>query len=178
MSQQQIWQAELKKALTPPDMMELWGELEERIETRLEEMQREPDSWIPSIHVEDILNDRVDPGVVARLKKTGVIKIRGTLTREHASRLNTEMEQEVRFCLGVDAANPASYENIYDPQDPKAFTLGGVQEMYYTRAQFEARENVNMLKVRVWLNRVWDYMDPADNSCLFLPEAELCYIDR
>lgn len=178
MSQQQIWQAQLKKALTPPDMTQLWGELEQRIEARLEEIKRDPDTWIPSIHVDDILQDCVDPALIARLKKTGVIKIRGVLTGEHASRLNKEMEQEVRFCLGVDPSNPASYEHIYDPANPKAFTLGGVQEMYYTRAQFEARQNLNMLKVRVWLNGVWDHVDPDDNSYLYLPEAELCYIDR
>ena len=36
----------------------------------------------------------------------------------------------------------------------QAFTLGGVQEMYYTAAQFKAREHPSLLKVRVWLNKV------------------------
>ena len=117
-----------------------------------------------------------------------VIKIRGTLARADAARLNVAMEQEMRTCLGVDPSNPATYEFVYDLADPKAFTLGGVQEMYYTHAQFEAREHEQMLKVRVWLNKIWDFMsdpneagsdtDAARSECLYLPEAELCYVDR
>ena len=178
MSQQQIWQAQLKKAITPANLSHVWAELEQRIETRIVEMQRDPENWIPSVAIEDVLNNSVDLAVIARLKLTGVIRIRGTLQREHARRLDKDMEQELRYCLGVDPSNPASYEHIYNPDDPKAFTLSGVQEMYYTRAQCEARENRNMLKVRVWLNKIWDYIDPVDQSCLYLPEAELCYVDR
>ena len=28
-------------------------------------------------------------------------------------------EQELRYCLGVDPSNLASYDHIYDPSDPK-----------------------------------------------------------
>ena len=130
----------------------------------------------------------MDAHTIARLKKTGVIKIRGTLPRADAARLNAAMEQEMRTCLGVDPSNPATYEFVYDLADPKAFTLGGVQEMYYTHAQFEARAHPQMLKVRVWLNKIWDFVsdphdadsdtDSARSECLYLPEAELCYVDR
>eukprot|EP00802_Teleaulax_amphioxeia_P004482 Tamp_04486.p1 GENE.Tamp_04486~~Tamp_04486.p1 ORF type:complete len:739 (+),score=157.37 Tamp_04486:20-2236(+) len=178
MSQQQIWQAQLKKAIEPPNLAQVWEELERRLEGRIAEMQEQGDDWIPSVHVQDILNGCVHPRVVERLKLTGVIKIRGTVDQEEAGRLNAQMQQELRYCLGVDPSNLASYDHIYDPSDPKAFTLGGVQEMYYTAAQFKAREHPSLLKVRVWLNKVWDYRDATTQEPLYLPDAELCYVDR
>ena len=174
----QIWQAQLKKAITPPNLPQLWEELERRLEERIVEIQEQGDAWIPSVHVQDILNDTVDGRIVERLKLTGVIKIRATMHPEQARRLNAEMQQELRYCLGVDPSNLASYDHIYDPADPKAFTLGGVQEMYYTAAQFKAREHLPLLKVRAWLNKVWDYKDAVTEEPLFLPDAELCYVDR
>ncbi len=77
------------------------------------------------------------------------------------------------------AARPETYsKQIYTEKSPKAFTPGGVQEMYYTRAQFEARQHENMHKVRVWLNKLWKYTDEDTKEYLFVPEAELTYIDR
>ncbi len=82
-------------------------------------------------------------------------------------------------CLGLCSAHPETYsERIYSEKNPKAFTLGGVQEMYYTRAQFEAREHENMYKVKVWLNKLWKHTDEETKDVAFVPEAELTYIDR
>ena len=39
MSQQQIWQAQLKKAITPSNLSQVWQDLERRIEARIVEMQ-------------------------------------------------------------------------------------------------------------------------------------------
>lgn len=115
----QIWQAQLKKAITPPNLPQLWEELERRLEERIVEIQEQGDAWIPSVHVQDILNDTVDGRIVERLKLTGVIKIRATMHPEQARRLNAEMQQELRYCLGVDPSNLASYDHIYDPQTPR-----------------------------------------------------------
>ena len=48
--------------------MQVWEELERRLEGRIAEMQEQGDDWIPSVHVQDILNDCVDARVVERLK--------------------------------------------------------------------------------------------------------------
>lgn len=110
MNQQQIYQAQLKKSLAPPDVGGVMAALEQRIEALIAAIQQDPDNWIPVVDVKDILHDTVDAHTIARLKKTGVIKIRGTLARADAARLNVAMEQEMRTCLGVDPSNPATYE--------------------------------------------------------------------
>ena len=46
----------------------MWEELERRLEGRIAEMQEQGDDWIPSVHVQDILNGCVHPRVVERLK--------------------------------------------------------------------------------------------------------------
>ena len=43
--------------------------------------------------------------------------------------------------------------------------------MYYTKAQFDAREHVNMHTVKVWLNNLWNVMDPETSERVCIPEV-------
>ena len=56
MNQQQIYQAQLKKSLAPPDVGGVMAALEQRIEALIAAMQQDPDNWIPVVDVHDILH--------------------------------------------------------------------------------------------------------------------------
>uniref|UniRef100_A0A7S4KUV8 Histone deacetylase interacting domain-containing protein n=1 Tax=Guillardia theta TaxID=55529 RepID=A0A7S4KUV8_GUITH len=178
MTQQQIYQAQLKKTIAPRKLADMWERLEKRIEKRIEQMEAAGASWIPSIHVDEILKGEVPAQVVEQVKVAGVIKIRGVVAKAKALEMNEGMMADLSHYLKVDPKKPESYETIYNDENPKAFTFGGVQEMYYTRGQFEARQDEKMHKVRVWLNHLWGYREKKSKKLLFLPDVETTYIDR
>ena len=156
----------------------MWERLEKRIDERIEQMEAAGASWIPSIHVDEILKGEVPAQVVEQVKVAGVIKIRGVVAKAKALEMNEGMMADLSHYLKVDPKKPESYETIYNDENPKAFTFGGVQEMYYTRGQFEARQDERMHKVRVWLNHLWGYREKKSKKLLFLPDVETTYIDR
>jgi hypothetical protein len=72
----------------------------------------------------------------------------------------------------LPAADPASYsDNLYNKKDIKAQGFGGVQEMFYHKAQVEARQHVNMRTVKTFLNSLWVDLDPDTGERVFVPEV-------
>mmetsp|Transcript_22229 Transcript_22229/g.44759 ORF Transcript_22229/g.44759 Transcript_22229/m.44759 type:complete len:627 (+) Transcript_22229:56-1936(+) len=177
-NQPHIYQAQLKKDLTPPNLDEVWKELEQQVNARVEQVLKEGENWIPFIDYDDILHDRVDAKTIERIKIAGVLKVRNTLSRETAEDYNRRMMRAMKHYFNVDPCDHQSYSSIYNDTNPKTFTLGGVQELYYTHPQTEARQHPNMDVVRRWLNRLWSHVDKETQEVLCLPELETTYIDR
>jgi len=72
----------------------------------------------------------------------------------------------------LPVADPASYsDNLYNKKDIKAQGFGGVQEMFYHKAQVEARQHVNMRTVKIFLNSLWVDLDPDTGERVFAPEV-------
>jgi len=178
MSQQHIYQAQLKRDLMPPNMAEIWQDVSARVERMVDRILADREGWIPSIDVEDILAGRVEASVIERIKVAGVLKVRRTIPRELAESMNKDITDDIKHHLKVDPEDPETYNRIYNDTDPKAFTFGGVQEMYYSRAQVEARQHERLTAVRVWLNGLWGCVDEETGQPLYLPEVETTYIDR
>jgi len=177
-SQPHIYQAQLKKDLTPPNLEEVWQEVERRVNARVEEVLAEGENWIPTIDYDDILHNRVDEKTRERVKVAGVLKVRNTIEKATAEDYNQRMMDAMKHYFQVDPTDHASYASIYNDTNPKTFTLGGVQEMYYAHPQTEARQHPNMNVVRLWLNRLWTHLDKETNEVMCIPEVETTYIDR
>lgn len=60
---------------------------------------------------------------------------------------------------------------IYTEEDPGARPLGGVQEMFYSKAQFMARQHANMHTAKIWLNSLWTDLDPDTAERVCIPEV-------
>mmetsp|Transcript_72065 Transcript_72065/g.192591 ORF Transcript_72065/g.192591 Transcript_72065/m.192591 type:complete len:232 (+) Transcript_72065:106-801(+) len=59
MTQQQIYQAQLKRSLLPPNMGEIWPIIISRIEMAIDRILAERETLIPSIDTDDIIAGRV-----------------------------------------------------------------------------------------------------------------------
>jgi len=120
-----LLQAQLKYSVTPSEISALWERLEARVDARVQEIAADPDGCIPEVDIDDILSDKVDAETIARLRVSGVIKIRRTVEREVAERLNRDIMADLVAYFGVDPERPETYTAIYNDTDPKTFTFGG-----------------------------------------------------
>jgi len=183
-NQRHVYQAKMKDELRPKGIDRSLARIEARLQASVEEVLKDPQNWIPSIDYDDIVEGRVNEEVIARIRRAGVLRIRKVVPKEIAMDMNERIMEDFREHFKVDPARPETYsQRIYSEVEPKAFTFGGVQELYYTKAQFEARQHDNMHRVKVWLNGLWkDDGDAGEESGgqtnAYVSEADITYVDR
>lgn len=118
-------------------------------------------SVIPEVEFADIVqNDgRLPKDIEHELRKCGTIIVRGLVDEKQA----LDWKQQIRDYV---QANPQT----------KGFPAGNIQvyELYWSKAQLEARSHANMLLTQIVLNRVWT-AKPQDPVDLEIP---LTYCDR
>lgn len=139
-----------------------WQRLLKRLDNEtLPEIEALGSTIVPEVAYSDIVaNGGVLPkDVEARLKRTGVVIVKGVVSREQA----LEWKQQVKDYI---KANPQT----------GGFPAKNIQvyEMYWSRAQLEARSHPNVLAAQRAMNLVWT-ADEADPVVLNQPVS---YADR
>jgi hypothetical protein len=134
-----------------------------------------------------LLQRRLASDKLTKLDSSVIPEVEFAAIVQNGGRLPKDVEQELRNCgtivvRGLVDANQASdwKQQIRDyvqanPQT-KGFPAGNIQvyELYWSKAQLEARSRANMLLTQIALNRVWTAkpQDPVDL------EIRLTYCDR
>jgi Protein of unknown function (DUF1479) len=117
-----------------------WNRLLERVS--LARLQNFKSSIVPEVEFEDIVaNDgNIPKNVIERLRTCGTVIIKGLVDEEQALRWKEQIRDYVKM-------NPQT----------KGFPAHNIQvyELYWSKAQLEARAHENMLLTQVALNRVW-----------------------
>lgn len=136
-----------------------WNRLLERVS--LKKLQSTDTSLIPKVGFSEIAanNGNIPKHVVTQLRKCGTIVIRGLVDEAQALKWKEQIRDYVN-------KNPQT----------KGFPANDIQvyELYWSKAQLEARAHENMLMAQVALNRVWS-VNPEDPVDLEVP---LTYCDR
>lgn len=136
-----------------------WGRLLERIS--LKKLQNLDTSMIPEVEFRDIVgnNGKIPKDIVKNIRECGTVVIRGLVDEAQA----TKWKEQIQDYLNE---NPQT----------KGFPANDIQvyELYWSKAQLEARAYENMLMAQVALNRIWSAKaeDPVDL------EIPLTYCDR
>jgi hypothetical protein len=132
--------------------------------------ERGEEIW-PVVHFSDIANDSVSDEVRAHIKRRGCVVVRGNFDRPTA--------------LGWDASivdyveSNRFFESYRGPGDDFFDTVESKPEIYpiyWSHAQMEARQHLNMAKTQSFLNRLWTYGD--GERTWFDPDRNLAYPDR
>jgi hypothetical protein len=114
---------------------------------------------IPCVKFADITDGRLPENDRTKLKTAGVIIVRGVVTEKQALDWKADVQ-------GYVANNPQT----------KGYPKDNIQiyELYWVKAQLEARSHPNMLTVQKALNEVWhsQEQDPVDLS------TPITYCDR
>jgi hypothetical protein len=136
-----------------------WNRLLERVS--LKKLQNLDTSMIPEVQFSEIAtnNGSIPTNIVERLRECGTIIIRGLVDETQALKWKAQIRDYVN-------KNPQT----------KGFPANDIQvyELYWSKAQLEARAHENMLMAQVALNRVWS-AKPEDAVDLEVP---LTYCDR
>lgn len=136
-----------------------WNRLLKRVS--LKKLQNLDASIIPELDFSEIAanNGNISEDIVKRLRECGTIVIRGLVDEAQALQWKEQIRDYVK-------ENPQT----------KGFPANDIQvyELYWSKAQLEARAHANMLMAQVALNRVWSAKpeDPVDL------EVPLTYCDR
>ncbi|KAH8698601.1 hypothetical protein BGW36DRAFT_358130 [Talaromyces proteolyticus] len=127
----------------------------------LDKLKKLESNVIPEVEFADIVGNkgRLPNDIESRLRECGTIIVRGLVSTDQA--LN--WKQQVRDYVKL---NPQT----------EGFPAGNIQvyELYWSKAQLEARSHANMLLVQTALNRVWR-AKPQDPVDLDIP---VTYCDR
>ena len=133
--------------------------------------------FIVSVQMKDILAKSVPAADIERIRCSGVFVVRGVVSQEFAGKWNESLMSDMDHYYGAHPTNPASYDSIYnEKQFP---TFGGIQDMFYTRAQFAIHQNQNVRAVKSWANSTfWKNLDADGNPCVLSGDYSAIYCDR
>ena len=133
--------------------------------------------FIVSVQMKDILAKSVPAADIERIRCSGVFVVRGVVSQEFAGKWNESLMSDMDHYYGAHPTNPASYDSIYNE---KHFpTFGGIQDMFYTRAQFAIHQNQNVRAVKSWANSTfWKNLDADGNPCVLSGDYSAIYCDR
>lgn len=126
-SQQHIYQAKMKEELRPAQIETSFACIKQRLDSIVEELLKDPEHWIPSIDFEDIANNCVPLEALAKLRRSGVIRIRRVLPKKLATDMNSSIMEDFRSYFKVD---PGRYTQVqvFKNLIPQRFVPGSAGE--------------------------------------------------
>jgi hypothetical protein len=143
----------------------------------LEEMRSNVGKFIVSVQMKDILAKSVPTADLERIRLSGVFVVRGVVSQEFAGKWNESLMSEMKYYHGAEPSNVGSYDRIYQESGFPSF--GGIQDMFYTRAQFAIHQNQNVRAVKSWANSTfWKNIDANGNPCMLSGDYSAMYCDR
>lgn len=172
MTGQHMYQQQLKSSLPVGpnvNLRQVWQDVCQRVARMAQNILKNPDDWIPVVNFSDIASGTVSKFTIDRIKVAGVCKIRGTIPKHTVEAWNNNVMAEIHQYFGTDESIESYDNNMYSLPENIAPKFGGVQQIFYSKSQFEARHHPNMIKTKVWLNKtLWKYMD--GDEFIFVPD--------
>ncbi|PVU84905.1 hypothetical protein BB559_007315 [Furculomyces boomerangus] len=155
--------ADLKKEISPKDpsvIQNAWVRLESSFEKEAPQIKALGSKIIPQVNYQDILNGEFPSNMKDEIKKRGCVVVRGIVPTEVAE----GYKQQV---LDYIAAHPGQIPGFpeHDQQ---------VWELYWSKAQVEARSHPHFVQTTTALNKLWN----AQEDSLVDLETNLTYCDR
>lgn len=108
-----MYQAQLKEEIRPPNLDKIWAKLLEMLEKGVEEVLADPFNWIPEIEFDDVKHGAVPQDVIDKIKRTGVVKIRGVVPKDVAKSMNESIMSDFQAKYCVDPGMPCP-SNLLD----------------------------------------------------------------
>lgn len=159
-----------------PDFKARLAEEEERLRGLIAGVQEDKAAGeaIVDIDYRDVISGSISSKTRNRIHRTGVIVVRNVFDTETVNAWNESLMEYVSgnnyFEKQVEKAGLDQYFGALSSNKPQIFGL------YWSRAQMEARQSVQMAELRKWLNGLWKH--PDRNNPEFDPNQECLYADR
>ncbi|CAK5269425.1 unnamed protein product [Mycena citricolor] len=138
-----------------------WGELLVELEKATSDIAAQGSSYIPQVHFADL--DKLTAEQIADIKRKGTVVIRDVVDDDKARGWKTSLEEFVKANPQVEGWPETGAKQFF--------------QLYWTKAQIEARAHPNMLKSIAWLNNLYhtNGSSPPEGVDLSTP---LAYADR
>ncbi|MBC8257434.1 MAG: DUF1479 domain-containing protein [SAR324 cluster bacterium] len=158
-----------------PNLKTQFKELEAVLSKEIDSIQvtkEKGDSIIPEINFSDIVNNHVNDSTIRAVKRRGCTIVRNVFSDNQASRWYEELESYLET-NGFYYQKDPELDNYFS--DLKA-DKPQICAIYWSKAQVNARQSPNLVKVRSFLNRLWNYQE--NEKLHFDPDRECSYVDR
>jgi len=159
-----------------PDLAGRYARLSEALNDEVSAVRAEQAQGgaVPEIRYADVVNGKVSPAQVARIKRRGCVVIRGVFEPAQVDAWNEAIVRyidEVRYLQRMpEKAGLDKYFSALGSSKPQIFSL------YWSRPQMEARQHPNLAATRAWLNRLWTF--EKNGKRYFDPDRQFNYADR
>ncbi|EAU85169.2 DUF1479 domain-containing protein [Coprinopsis cinerea okayama7 len=160
--------SDLKKAIAAsygPDFekaRKAWGEIVEELGRFVQVVEREGSDYIPRVKFQEL--DSLSEEEITRIRRVGTVVIQDIVDDNEAIAWRESLKAFVKDNPDVEGS----------PEEDKQFF-----QLYWTRAQVQARSHPNVLAATVWLNKLYHVKDEklmeAEGVDLSTP---LTYADR
>ncbi|MGV3346359.1 DUF1479 domain-containing protein [Enterobacteriaceae bacterium LUAb1] len=164
----------LKQAL--PDYADVFKQLEAdmvRQITQIKHEQAQNQHPVPQINADDILLHRISAAQKAHIRQRGCCVVHGVFSRDKAINWNTEIGRYLEQNNFTERLKDAAEDNYFgDLKDSKPQIYG----IYWSRPQVEARQDVRMNAVQIFLNSLWQ--TESNGKQHFDPGRIVSYADR
>ncbi|TFK22748.1 DUF1479-domain-containing protein [Coprinopsis marcescibilis] len=159
--------AELKQAIAKsyPDfeqrITQAWKEIIEQLEEFSKVIQKEGSSYVPQVNFKDL--GALSEEQIAKIRRVGTVVIKDIVDDEHAIAWRESLEKFVK-----------------DNPDVQGSPVGDKQffELYWTKAQVQARSHPNVLAATVWLNQLYHVKNEKNQPGGVDLSVSLSYADR
>jgi hypothetical protein len=147
------------------------------LRSALEEIRANIGKFIVDVKMKDILANSVPADDLERIRLSGVFVVRGVVSQEFAGKWNESLMSDMSHYYGANPSHLSSYDRIYN--DGRSPTFAGIQDMFYTRAQFAIHQNQSVRAVKSWANAsFWKNRDADGNPCVLSGDYSAIYCDR
>jgi Protein of unknown function (DUF1479) len=152
-------------------ILESWKRLIPVVEAKVREANAKGPSIFPEVEFADIVNGKVDPDSIDRIKRAGVCIVRNAIPKEEAAELLSDVRDYIQ-------TNPTTKGNLnsqskliigFPADDPQ------IWELYWSQSQLRARSHPSTLQTTTWLNTA--FFHTRDPSVISL-SRQLSYADR
>ncbi|CEE90668.1 conserved hypothetical protein [Xenorhabdus nematophila str. Anatoliense] len=128
-------------------------------------------AW-PEIHWHDLIENRVTPETLQKIKRRGCLVVRQNFPRDTALAWDKSMFDylEANNFAAVYHGYGDDYFGSLEASRPEIYPI------YWSQAQMQARQSEEIAQVQSFLNRLWKY--ESDEIRWFDPDINMIYPDR
>ncbi|CAM3196057.1 conserved hypothetical protein [Xenorhabdus nematophila ATCC 19061] len=128
-------------------------------------------AW-PEIHWHDLIENRVTPETLQKIKRRGCLVVRQNFPRDTALAWDKSMFDylEANNFAAVYHGYGDDYFGSLEASRPEIYPI------YWSQAQMQARQTEEIAQVQSFLNRLWKY--ESDEIRWFDPDINMIYPDR
>ncbi len=128
-------------------------------------------SVIPELNFDELANGAMPLDTRLQILKHGCVVVRNTFDRDVATRWNDDIAEYLE-----NNHYYAELQSDLQTRDGKRGAHPQILDIYWSKAQLDARQSPRMVAVKAALNGLWQTQQ--DGASLFNPDADCTYADR